>query len=205
MPGVQIVCPATSGLGRVPRRGAGTWRAARPRPARVRRPPAPARGNLPGVDLRRLRHGEWIAGISGAVLLVAMFLDWYSAGGQGANAWESLTVIDVFLAIAGLFGIGLAAAAATQRTPAVPQAVGQLGVPFAFVAAILAVIRLLDLPGPVDSREIGLYIGVAATLATLVGLWRAIGDESFPREVATKVDVTPLPAPKPRSEPQTDE
>jgi hypothetical protein len=157
------------------------------------------------VDLRRLRHGEWIAGLSGVLLLVAMFLDWYSAGGAGANAWNSLTVIDWFLAIAALFGIAQFVLAASQRTPAVPQASGQLGVPFAFVASILVLIRLLDLPGPVDGREIGLYLGVVATLGVLVGLWRSIGDESFPRAVAKQVEVTPLPAPKPRSEPQTDE
>ena len=157
------------------------------------------------MDLRRLRHGEWIAGVSGVALLVAMFLDWYSAGDAAANAWNSLTVIDVFLAIAALFGIALFALAATQRTPAVPQAVGQLGVPFAIVASILVLIRLLDLPGAVDARELGLYIGVAATLGVLVGLWRSIGDESFPREVHTQVEVTPLPAPKPRSTPAGDE
>lgn len=157
------------------------------------------------MDLRRLRHGEWIAGASGVLLLVAMFLDWYSAGGVGANAWDSLTVIDWFLAIAALFGVALFLTAATQRTPAVPQTVGQLGVPFAFVAAILVVIRLLDLPGAVDGREIGLYLGALGVFGVLVGLWRSIGDESFPRAVATQVEVTPLPAPKPRSEPQTDE
>ena len=152
------------------------------------------------MDLRRLRHGEWIAGISGALLLVSMFFDWYSVGGIGANAWESLTVIDVFLAISALFGMALFVLAANQRTPAVPQACGQLGVPFAFVAAILVLVRLADLPGPVDSREIGLYLGVVGALGVLVGLWRSIGDESFPRQVAAQVEVTPLPAPKTRSE-----
>jgi hypothetical protein len=34
-----------------------------------------------------------------------------------------------------------------------------------------------------------------------VGAWRSIGDQRFPREVVTQVEVTPLPAPKPRSEP----
>jgi hypothetical protein len=157
------------------------------------------------VDLRRLRHGEWIAGLSGLLLLVAMFLDWYSAGGVGANAWDSLTVIDVFLAIAALFGIALFAAAATQATPAVPQTVSQLAAPFAFVAAILVVVRVLDLPGAVDSREIGLWLGALATFGVLIGTWRSIGDQSFPRGVSKQVEVTPLPAPKPRSEPQTDE
>jgi hypothetical protein len=157
------------------------------------------------VNLRRLRHGEWIAGISGVALLVVMLLDWYSVGDASANAWESFSVIDVFLALAALLGIGLAATAAGQRTTAVPQAVGALTVPFAFVAAILVLIRLLDLPGAVERREIGLYLGVVATLGVLVGAWRSIGDQSFPRQVAAQVDVTPLPAPKPRSEPATDD
>jgi hypothetical protein len=176
------------------------------------------------MDLRRLRHGEWIAGVSGAALLVAMFLDWYTLDVPGrwpaANAWQAFAAVDVFLALAAVAGIALALTAATQRSPAVPQAVGALTVPIAFIAAILVVLRALDPPGwesvvggppalfhaglPV-SREIGLYIGVVATLGVLVGAWRSIGDQSFPRAAAPQVDVTPLPAPKPRSEPHDDE
>jgi hypothetical protein len=158
------------------------------------------------MDLRRLRHGEWIAGVSGAAVLVALFLDWYSApDGATANAWESFTVTDVLLAIAGLFGIALAVGAATQRSPAVPQATGALAVPVAVVAAVSVVIQALSLPKGADAREVGLYLGIAATLGVLVGAWRSIGDQSFPRGVAPKVEVTPLPAPKPRSEPHDDE
>jgi hypothetical protein len=182
------------------------------------------------VDLRRLRHGEWIAGISGAVLLVSLFLDWYSvsfpgsaqfSGATSADAWESFTVVDVFLAAAGLFGIAIAVTAATQPSPAVPQAVGGLTVPIAFVAAILVLLRLLDPPGwesvfdgnlylsgparPGVMREIGLYLGTAGTLGVLVGAWRSIGDQSFPKGASARVEVTPLPAPKPRSEPAGDD
>jgi hypothetical protein len=158
------------------------------------------------VDLRRVRHGEWIAGIAGVALLVALFLDWYSSeGGASANGWESFTVTDVLLAIAALFGLALALGAATQRSAAVPQTVGQLTVPIAFVAAIAVVIQALSLPEGADSREIGLWIGVVAALGVLVGAWRSIGDQSFPRAVAPNVEVTPLPAPKPRSEPAGDD
>jgi hypothetical protein len=158
------------------------------------------------MDLRRLRHGEWIAGVSGAVLLVALFLDWYSAPDRAAaNAWDTFSVTDVLLAVAALFGLALAIGAATQRSAAVPQAIGGLTVPVAFAAAIVVVIRALVLPDGADGREVGLYIGVAATLGVLVGAWRSIGDQSFPRAVAPHVDVTPLPAPKPRSEPHDDE
>jgi hypothetical protein len=152
------------------------------------------------VDLRRLRHGEWIAGISGAVLFVALFLDWYSAGNgtATANAWESFSVTDVIFAVAALFGVALAVGAATQRSSAVPQAVGALTVPVAFVAAILVVIKALSLPDGADGREVGLYVGIAATLGVLIGAWRSIGDQSFPKGASARVEVTPLPAPKPR-------
>jgi cytochrome b subunit of formate dehydrogenase len=181
------------------------------------------------VDLRRLRHGEWIAGISGVVLFVALFLDWYKvrnsadaqfAGDTSANAWQVFAAVDIFLAAAALFGIALAAGAATQRSAAVPQAIGALTVPVAFIAAILVVIRLIDLPGwesvfqngegvylnsnlggPQVGREIGLYIGVVATLGVLIGAWRSIGDQRFPKGASAQVEVTPLPAPKPRDEP----
>src|SRR3954454_1881451 len=137
--------------------------------------PDPARGRarsgtLRPVDLRRVRHGEWIAGVSGAVLLVALFLDWYSSdGGASANGWESFTVTDVLLAVAALFGIALAVGAATQRSPAVPQAVGQLTVPVALVAAVAVVIQALSRPVGADNRELGLYLGTAAALGVLVG------------------------------------
>jgi hypothetical protein len=152
-----------------------------------------------------VRYGEWIAGISGAALLVVMFLDWYSASGVGLSAWQAFSVTDVFLALAGLMGIALMLASATQRSPAVPQATGALTVPLAFAAAILVVIRAVSLPGAGESREIGLYLGIAATLGVLVGAWRSIGDESFPAGATPRVEVTPLPAPKPRSSPDSDE
>jgi hypothetical protein len=158
------------------------------------------------MDLRRLRHGEWIAGIAGAALLVSLFLDWYSAQGGGtANAWESFAATDIVLAIAALAGISLAVAAATQRSPAVPQTISALTVPVAVAAAVLVVIHALSLPDGASGREFGLYLGIVGAFGVLVGAWRSMGDQSFPAAVAPQVEVTPLPAPKPRSEPSTDE
>jgi hypothetical protein len=159
------------------------------------------------MDLRRLRYGEWIAGVSGVVLLVALFLDWYSAGDGAftANAWESFSVSDVILALAALFGLALAFGAASQRSAAVPQTVGSLTVPVAFVAAIVVLIKALSLPDGADGREVGLYVGIVATLGVLIGAWRSIGDQSFPKGASPEVEVTPLPAPKPRQPRPSDE
>jgi hypothetical protein len=145
------------------------------------------------VDLRRLRHGEWIAGTAGVVLFISLFLHWY----DGVNAWETFTASDVVLAISALMGAGLAVAAATQRTPAVPQALSALTVPVAIVAAVLAVIHTISLPDGAQSRGVGLWLGLAGAIGVLVGAWRSMGDQSFPSVVRQEVEVTPLPAPKP--------
>ena len=145
------------------------------------------------MDLRRLRHGEWLAGTAGVVLFVSLFLDWY----DGVSAWETFTVSDIVLAISALMGVGLAVATATQRTPAVPQALSALTVPVAVVAAVLAVIHTISIPGGANSRDYGLWLGLAGAIGVLVGAWRSMGDQSFPAVARQEVEVTPLPAPKP--------
>src|SRR3954470_11472285 len=189
------------------------------------------------MDLRRLRHGEWIAGTAGVVLFVSLFLDWYSAsgkataGGGTATGWQSFEVADVVFTIAALMGISLALAAATQRAPAVAQALSALTVPVALAAAVFAVVHALSLPDvasaarhgvpeggwtvyapvstqilhPPVSREIGQWLGLAGVLGVLVGAWRGMGDQSFPATARPEGEGTPLPAPKPRSEPASDE
>jgi hypothetical protein len=140
------------------------------------------------------------------VLLVALFLDWYSADrGVTANAWETFGLTDIVLAVAALMGISLAVAAATQHSPAVPQTISALTTPVALAAAVLAVIHTISLPDGASGRELGVYLGLAGAVGVLVGAWRSMGDQSFPRAATPHVEVTPLPAPKPRSEPSTDE
>ena len=43
------------------------------------------RGNLPPMDLRRLRAGEILLAVSGLVLLVSLFLPWYGTAGDDAQ------------------------------------------------------------------------------------------------------------------------
>jgi hypothetical protein len=87
-------------------------------------------------------------------------------------------------------------AAATQRAPAVAQAISALTVPVAIAACVLAVIYTLSLPHGADGREIGLWLGLAGAIGVLVGAYRSMGDQSFPATARPEVEVTPLPAPK---------
>jgi hypothetical protein len=155
------------------------------------------------MDLRRVRVWEWLTGLAGAVLLVSLFLPWYGAGsGVEVSAWEAFTVIDVLLALVALGAIALPVIAATQRTAAVPQSWTALLMPFAIVAAILAVIRLLNLPdlGPSGERAFGVWLAAAAALALLAFDYRSMGDKRFPRAMRPRLDITTIPAPTPDGE-----
>jgi hypothetical protein len=149
------------------------------------------------MDLRRVRTWEWLTGLAGLVLLVSLFLPWYSAGSASVNAWESFAVNDVILALAALAAMALPVVAAVQRTTPVVQAMANLMVWLALVAAVVAVVRLLDPPGRDATRDIGAWLGTAAALAIFVFNWRSMRDKRFPRAMRPPLHVETLATPAP--------
>jgi hypothetical protein len=168
------------------------------------------------VDPRRLRIGEWLAGVSGVVLLASLFLHWYRTEGTNLDltAWRAFGVTDVLLALVAVGGIALAAVTANQRSQAVPTALASLLTPLAAVVLVFLLYRVLSPPdaagfaqhGPRptgyivsrdSSRQIGLWIGLVAYLGLLGGVLRALRDPSFPRAVRerNRVAVETLPIP----------
>lgn len=176
------------------------------------------------MDLRRLRAGEWIVGVSGLVLLVALFLPWYGIA-EGivlgppdrldarASAWDAFTVLDVLLALGALAGIAVVIVTATHATPAVPLAMQSLLTLSSFVLVVLVVFRLIDLPdvsfveaGPrayvreqVEgvSRAFGAWLGLAGTLGIVAGGLIAMRDERLTRK-SRHTDLTGVPVAQPR-------
>ena len=175
------------------------------------------------MDLRRLRAGEWITGISGAVLIVSLFLPWYeySASAHGTpppgvtlatgkwdfTGWQSLSTIDIVIALVGLAAVGLLVATATQRTVAVPIAWNALLVFAALVVLVLVVVRLFDVPQKLDvplqfrrGFEVstdpawGLWLAFAASVGLFVGSIFALRDERLSRTGET-TDATGRPVP----------
>lgn len=120
----------------------------------------------------RVRFGEAIASVSGAVLLVSLFLPWFGS----ASAWEAFSVADVLLAVAALAGIALALLGATQRKTDLPISGAALSALAGIVATTLVAYRVLD---PVDGldRELGLFVGLLAAIGVAAGAWSAMGDE----------------------------
>lgn len=159
------------------------------------------------MDLRRLRVGEWIVGACGLLLLVALFLPWY--GEPSSTAWEAFTFLDVILALLALVAISAPIVTATHRVPAVPLALESLAALFGLVALVLVLIRLLNLPGELDGREIGVWLALAAVLGITAGALVGMRDERLsPRgrhtdltgvPVSSQPDIEQLPAPRPET------
>jgi hypothetical protein len=156
------------------------------------------------VDFSRVSIGEIVAGVSGLMLLIVMFLPWF--GGKAtielpgigtistspsdtANAWESFTVIDLILFVVAVLAIGMliarAAGAATAETVAPPGLiVGAAGV----LAVILILYRLIDTPGEVHvpgaavshdiTRELGIFLGLIAALGIAFGGYAAMNERA---------------------------
>ena len=131
--------------------------------------------------MRRVRAGELVAGASGVVLLLAMFLSWYSVSGRDdrLTAWSAFSVVDVLLALVALLGIALALSEVVGRGPALPVAIGVVTTTLALAGTLLALYRILNQPGPNDliSVEPGAYLGLLASLGVFLGAWLSLGDE----------------------------
>jgi hypothetical protein len=128
------------------------------------------------LRLARLRTGEWIAGVAGVVLLVVMFLRWYQIDSRSINAWDAFSVTNIFLAAAAIAGILAAVLTAANTKPDAPITWEAGTVLVAFIASALAVYRLLDPPDNL-TRCYGVYLGLIAVLAVLVGAFLAERDE----------------------------
>ena len=149
------------------------------------------------MDLRRLRSGEWIAGVSGLVLLVALFLPWYSDAGGSRTGWQSLGALDVVLAGVALAALAIPVVTALERVPAVPLAHESLTTLAGMVALLLVLIRVLNMPDWASGREWGLWVGLAGTLGIVVGGLLAMRDERLSRD-GRHTDLTGVPVPAQR-------
>jgi cytochrome bd-type quinol oxidase subunit 2 len=147
------------------------------------------------MDLRRVRTWEWLTGLSGLVLLVSLFLPWYSAGGSDATAWESFSVVDLIIALAALAALALPVVAAVQRTAAVPQAFASTIIWVLGVAGVLTIVRLLNPPFDDVSREAGVWIAAVASLATIAFDIKSMRDKRFPATMRPRLDIETVPAP----------
>jgi uncharacterized membrane protein HdeD (DUF308 family) len=119
------------------------------------------------MKLKQLRVGEVLA-LAGAVLvIVSLFVRSYAAPVGNLDAWNT-------------FGPGVAlllAAAAAERTPALPVATAVWCVLLGLIGVIAAIVRALERPDHASMACVGVWLALAGAVAILVGAWLALRDE----------------------------
>jgi hypothetical protein len=144
----------------------------------VENPQAGSRG--PAGALRPGMSGLWAAGeritwISGLVLALSSFMDWYAGSGVGVK----LAVIGWHSGILGklVFFIGLAVLVIVtlrelgfELPPTIPESLVVLAL--GALAAVFVLIRIISIPDavlPADGRGIGIWISLLASLGVILG------------------------------------
>jgi hypothetical protein len=163
------------------------------------------------MDLRRLRTGEWIAALAGFLMLGSLFLPWY--GTPDASGWEAMAVNDVVLAAIAVFAVATLVVTASQPVPSLPIALDALLSLAALVGLVLVLVRVVSLPEGADTREVGLWLGLAAMIGINAGGWIAMRDQRLSkpgkptdlsgRPVAAPAEIEVVAPPDPRGAPSS--
>jgi hypothetical protein len=146
------------------------------------------------LDFARLRPGEIVAGLGGIALIVAMFLDWFGIAPvglngttvttipgvkeNGADAWQSLEFIDFCLLLTAIVAIKAAALRALGKRLAGPFPLSAAVCLLGAVAALLVLWRIFDPPFD-GSLKVGIFLGLAGTLAITYGGYMASLEDGF--------------------------
>ena len=86
------------------------------------------------------------------LLLVSLFLPWYSVAGQDLTAWQAMAVDDLLIAAAALVAVGGAVVVATPRLAGFSVGAMTLGSLPGLIALILVIFRLAS-PAPEATAE----------------------------------------------------
>jgi hypothetical protein len=125
------------------------------------------------MNLSRLRAGEVLAGIAGIALFAFMFLDWF--GTSGPELPEVPGIENAPGVPPGLGGDTVAILAAMGSRLNLPVPRGSLAIVLGEVSAVLILWKIFDPPGDADLK-IGVYLGLAASLAIALGAYLAMRD-----------------------------
>ena len=171
----------------------------------------PNAGTLIGMHLKPPRVGEILAGAFGVLLLLSLFLPWYSrtiycAQGfvgpcppDGVTGFDALSVLDVYLVLVALSGIGLLVVEVTQRTPAIPVAWSAIAAPLGLIGTALVLWRTLSPPSRLgDAEPLFALLGLVASAGLTAGCVLSMRNEApGPSSAPGAGGPEPIPAPRP--------
>ena len=135
------------------------------------------------MDLDRLGTGEKIAAVSGILLFIFMFFDWFSvsvSGGGfssgslgGGNAWDTLDWIPIFLVITIAVAIGHALIEASDTDLNAPLHGSTATTVLGAISVLLILYRIIDTPG--GATFVGGSVDVSPTVGIFLSLFAAGG------------------------------
>ena len=154
------------------------------------------------MELSRLGQGEKVAGVSGILLILFMFVfDWFGlevgppilAPGVEVehlgNAWRvygsgDLVPTDIVLLVTAVAAIGLALVAAARGSDRVPVAVSGIVAALGLLSVVLIVVSIINPPdflggiqgsgpGYEQTRKIGVWLGLIAAVGVAGGGYMA--------------------------------
>ena len=135
--------------------------------------PQPGYGRSAGSGL--WGAGERVAWVSGLVLALSSFMDWYAGNGVGVKlaviGWHS-GILGKLVFFAGLTVVLTVVLRETgfELPPSIPESLLVLGL--GALATVFVIIRVISIPDavlPADGRGIGLWISLLAALGVILG------------------------------------
>ncbi len=137
----------------------------------------------PGIDLRRLAVTDLVSGISSIVVLVSLFLPWYSftidlPAGSDTHTYGALSSIAggfrFLILVLSVLTVGYLLAKSMWRSePRLPLPEWQILVGLTGLQLLLVVIAFLASPAGLSTGEAGAGLGLIAAVVAAVGAGQA--------------------------------
>lgn len=149
------------------------------------------------MDADKLSTGEKVAAVSGILLFIFMFFDWFgvevsgaggfsgSVPGAGGSAWDALDFIPIVLLIAVVAAVGVAVLRLTDSTWEPPVSMNAVVAALGGLSVLLILFRIIDPPSfgsfggvSVDGTlDFGIFLGLIAAVGIAYGGYLAMKEE----------------------------
>ena len=147
---------------------------------------------MSGLDVRRLRLGEIVAGSSAALLLIFMFaVPWYAVSGPLSetlgkglgqpttyNGWNGLSHLHWLLLVTIVTALALIYFQAAREAPGIPIVLSLVVTVLGGLSGLALIIRvLISTPSDLDQRA-GAYLGLVAAIGIAYGGYKSMRQEA---------------------------
>jgi hypothetical protein len=145
------------------------------------------------MDTSRVNQGELVAGASGLLLFLFLFLNWFGAFGTSASAWEAFDIVDIVLTLIGLGAVALAVLPMAGQEVNLPVARPRLLVILGIIATTITLNWIFE----GDNLKFGIFLATLAAIGIIVGGYLAETTGPAGMGGGTRATAPPPAAPPP--------